>query len=309
LSSFVTPDGLYKFNVMPFGMVNAPTLFQRLMNSITQDIPNCHAYLDDIIIFSDDFNSHLDQLHLLIDRLTRANLTINLTKSHFCHATIEYLGHIVGNGMVKPVDAKVKAIREFPIPETRKQLRSFLGMAGYYRKFCEHFSVIACPLTDLLKKNSTFKWSIECDQAFNKLKDVLSNAPVLVTPNYSKPFKITVDSCDTGSGSVISQIGDDSLEHPLSYFSQKFDKHQKNYSTTEKELLGLILALKQFDFYVNGSPYPIDIVTDHNPLVFLSRVKQNQRIIRWSLFLQAYNLKISYLQGCRNVVADALSRV
>ena len=115
-------------------MVNAPSSFQRLMNSITQDIPNCHAYFDDIIIFNDDFDSHLDQLHLLFDRLTHANLTINLTKSHFCQATIEYLCHIVGNGMVKPVDAKVKAFGEFPIPETRKQLRSFLGMAGYYRK-------------------------------------------------------------------------------------------------------------------------------------------------------------------------------
>lgn len=309
ISSFVTPDGLYKFKVMPFGMVNAPSTFQRLINTITQDIPKCHAYLDDIVVFSDDFKSHLDQLHLLFTKLTHANLTINLTKSQFCHATIEYLGHIVGNGLVKPLNAKVKAIREFPVPETCKQLRSFLGMAGYYRRFCQNFSTIACPLTNLLKKNCTFKWSNECHQAFDKLKDVLSEAPVLVTPNYSKPFKITVDACDTGMGAVISQKGDDSLEHPISFYSQKFDKHQRNYSVIEKELLGLILALKHFDFYINGSPYPIDILTDHNPLVFLSRVKQNQRIIRWSLFLQAYNLNVVYLPGKQNVVADTLSRM
>ena len=309
VSSFTTPDGLYKFKVMPFGMVNAPASFQRLINSIIRDIPHCHAYLDDIVVYSDNFESHLKQLRLLFQKLQQANLTVNLAKSQFCHATIEYLGHIVGNGTVKPVGAKVTAIREFPIPETRKQLRSFLGMAGYYRKFCKNFSTIACPLTDLLKKNVKFRWTDECNRAFSKLKDLLSRSPVLITPNYNKPFKITVDACDTGMGAVISQEGDDSLEHPLCYYSQKFNPHERNYSTIEKELLGLILALKHFDFYLNGSPYPVDILTDHNPLVFLSRVKQNQRLIRWSLFLQSYNLNLAHIKGKDNVVADTLSRM
>lgn len=309
VSTFVTPDGLYKFKVMPFGMVNAPASFQRLINTIIHDIPQCHAYLDDIVVFSNNFNDHLHQLKLLFQKLKQANLTINLVKSQFCHAEIEYLGHVVGNGKVKPVNAKVKAIQEFPVPKTQKQLRGFLGMAGYYRKFCKNFSIITCPLTNLLRKKNQFKWTQECDQAFNDIKDILTKAPVLVSPDYTKPFRITVDSCNTGMGAVISQIGDDSLEHPISFCSKKFNPHEVNYSTIEQELLGLIQALKHFNYYVNGSQFPIEIFTDHNPLVFLSRIKQNQRILRWSLFIQAYNLKITHLSGKDNIVADTLSRM
>ena len=309
ISSFATPDGLFKYKVMPFGLKNAPATFQRLINSIVQDIFQCNAYLDDIVIYSNDYSTHVKQLRHLFTKLDNANLTVNLAKSQFGHATIEYLGHIVGGGKIKPVDAKIAAIQNVPIPQTRKQVRSFLGMAGYYRKFCANFSTIACPLTDLLKKNSKFKWSEECNKAFEQLKLILSHAPVLVTPKFGKPFKIAVDACDTGMGAVLFQEDDDKIEHPICYHSQKFNPHEKNYSTIEKELLGIILALKHFDFYVNGSQYPIEIFTDHNPLTFLTRVTQNQRLLRWSLFLQSYDLNIKHIKGKENVIADALSRI
>ena len=309
ISSFVTPDGLYKYKVMPFGLKNAPASFQRLINTLTQGIPQCNAYLDDIVVYSTDFQTHMTQLRTLFKRLDQANLTINLAKCQFGHATIEYLGHVVGNGTVKPVDAKIRAILNVPIPQNRKQVRSFLGLAGYYRKFCKDFSTIACPLTDLLKKNHKFDWTQSCQIAFDELKKRLSQTPVRVTPHFDRVFKIAVDACDTGMGAVLTQQDDNGDEHPICYHSQKFNCHELNYSIIEKELLGLILALKQFDFYVNGSKYPIEVITDHNPLTFLSRVKQNQRLIRWSLFLQAYDLNISHIKGKDNVVADTLSRI
>ena len=309
ISTFITPDGTYKFKVMPFGLSNAPSSFQRLINSVISDVPQCHAYLDDIVVYSDSFNEHLNQLTLLFQKLTEAKLTINLNKCTFCRATIEYLGHIVGSGAVKPVNAKVKAIQDFPTPKTRKQLRSYIGMAGYYRRFCKDFSIVACPLTNLLKKQTKFDWSQECEHAFMEIKDLLTKAPVLVSPNYTKPFKIMVDACKQGMGAVISQVGDDSLEHPISFCSKKFLPYQVNYSCIEQELLGLILSLKHFDYYIHGSQFPIDIYTDHNPLVFLSKINQNQRLLRWSLFLQSYNLNIVHVKGKNNIVADTLSRV
>ena len=245
----------------------------------------------------------------LFTRLDDANLTVNLTKSHFGHAMVKFLGHIVGGGKVKPVDAKVTAIQHVPIPQTRKQIRSFLGMAGFYRKFCANFSTIAAPLTDLLKKNSKFVWSEKCDLAFKTLKTLLSSAPVLVTPDFNRQFRISVDASDTGMGAVLTQLDDNQVEHPVSYHSQKFNKYEKNYSTVEKELLGMILALKHFNFYLNGSCFPIEIFTDHNPLTFLVKVRQNQRLLRWQLFLQSYNLSIHHIKGVNNVPADSLSRL
>ena len=222
---------------------------------------------------------------------------------------MEYLGHIVGQGHVKPVQAKIEAISSFPAPTTRKQLMSFLGMAGYYRKFCKNFSVIAAPLTNLLKKNVSFNWSDSCQKAFEDIKYILANAPVLSAPNFSKQFKIAVDASDLGIGAVLFQEDDSGVDHPICYFSKKFNAHQKNYSTIEKECLGLILALQQFDFYVNCPSHAILVYTDHNPLTFLHKmVSKNQRLLRWSLFLQEYVLDIKHIKGKDNVIADTLSR-
>ena len=309
VSSFITPDGLYRFKVMPFGLKTAPAAFQKLINTITREVQNCSAYLDDIIVYSKNFTEHIKQLRDLFNRLDGANLTINLAKCQFGHATVEFLGHVVGGGKVKPIDAKVRAIIDVPIPQNQKQIRRFLGMAGFYRKFCENFSVIAAPLTDLLKKNSKYVWSEQCNLAFEKLKTVLSSAPVLVTPDFNKQFKIYVDACETGMGAILCQIGEDGLEHPICYHSQKFNKHEKVYSTVERELLGILISLKHFDFYLRGSAFPIIIYTDHNPLTFLTRVKQNQRLLRWQLFLQSYNLSIHHVKGVENVPADTLSRL
>ena len=309
ISAFVTPSGLYQYKVMPFGMKNAPATFQRMVNKLVRDIDGCEGYIDDVVIFSDNWSDHIRQIKCFFQIMREAKLTINLMKSEFGKATVKYLGHIVGQGQVRPLDAKIQTIVKYPIPTSRKELARFLGMAGYYRNFCLNFSEIAAPLTNLLSKKVKFVWTDDCQLAFDKVKLLLQKSPVLKSPDYEKPFKLIIDSSDVGTGSVLVQEASDGLDHPVSYFSKKFLKYQKNYSVVEKETLGLVLALEHFDVYLGSTPFKIKVYTDHNPLTFLKTMKnKNQRLVRWSLALQEYNLEIQHIPGSENVVADALSR-
>ena len=309
ISAFVTPSGLYQYKVMPFGMKNAPATFQRMVNKLVRDIDGCEGYIDDVVIFSDNWSDHIRQIERFFQIMREAKLTINLMKSEFGKATVKYLGHIVGQGQVRPLDAKIQTIVKYPIPTSRKELARFLGMAGYYRNFCLNFSDIAAPLTNLLSKKVKFVWTDDCQLAFDKVKLLLQKSPVLKSPDYEKPFKLIIDSSDVGTGSVLVQEAPDGLDHPVSYFSKKFLKYQKNYSVVEKETLGLVLALEHFDVYLGSTPFKIKVYTDHNPLTFLKTMKnKNQRLVRWSLALQEYNLEIQHIPGSENVVADALSR-
>ena len=186
----------------------------------------------------------------------------------------------------------------------------FLGMAGYYRRFCRKFSVIVEPLTNVLHKDKKFEWQEKCEVAFEKVKAMLMHKPVLCAPNFQKPFKLAVDASDVGAGAVLLQEDVNGVEHPVCYFSKKFEKGQKNYCTSEKELLALVLALQHFEIYVSAGGYPVTVYTDHNPLTFLHRLKnKNQRLLRWSVLLQQYTLDIQHIKGQENVIADALSRV
>ena len=309
ISAFVTPSGLYQYKIMPFGMKNAPATFQRMVNKLVRDIDGCEGYIDDVVIFSDNWSDHIRQIERFFQIMREAKLTINLMKSEFGKATVKYLGHIVGQGQVRPLDAKIQTIVKYPIPTSRKELARFLGMAGYYRNFCLNFSEIAAPLTNLLSKKVKFVWTDDCQLAFDKVKLLLQKSPVLKSPDYEKPFKLIIDSSDIGTGSVLVQEASDGLDHPVSYFSKKFLKYQKNYSVVEKETLGLVLALEHFDVYLGSTPFKIKVYTDHNPLTFLKTMKnKNQRLVRWSLALQEYNLEIQHIPGSENVVADALSR-
>ena len=224
-------------------------------------------------------------------------MTVNLAKTEFCHATVTFLGHLVGQGQVKPLEAKVNAISDFPVPKC-KNLRRFLGMAGYYRKFCKNFSGIAEPLRNLLKKSTKLKWNDKCQDAFDRLKAILKSAPVLLAPDFDKCFKLAVDASDVGIGAVLLQEDNNGIDH------------QKNYSTIEKECLALILAIQQFEVYLTSSTSPVVVFSDHNPLSFLHKLKnKNKRLLRWSLLLQEFNLDIRHIKGKDNIIPDALSRV
>ena len=184
----------------------------------------------------------------------------------------------------------------------------FLGMAGYYRKFCRNFSTIAEPLTRLLSKRVKFIWLPECEIAFQKLKAILESSPVLAAPNFSKLLKLVVNASDVAFGSALLQEDDVGVDHPVCY-SKKFNKSQLNYSTIEKVCLALVLAIKHFEVYLSSSSLPICVFSDHNPLVFINKMKnRNQRLLRWSLMLPEYNIEVRHIRGKDNVIADCLSR-
>ncbi|KAL6485896.1 hypothetical protein MHYP_G00052880 [Metynnis hypsauchen] len=215
ISAFVTPDSFMQYSVMAFGMRNAPAAFQRLMSCVLQGLPNCAAYLDDVVVHSSTWDEHMEMLKAVFERLDQASLTLNLAKCDFGKATVLYLGREVGQGRVRTPTDKVEAILDYSVPRTRRELCRFLGMAGYYHAFCKNFSVVVLPLTDLLCANVEYRWSDDCQKAFEGLKSVLCSAPVLAAPNFSHPFKLDVDACDFGAGAVLLQEDSQGIDHPV----------------------------------------------------------------------------------------------
>ena len=309
ISVFITPFGLYEYLVMPFGLVNAPATFRRIMNFVVQELPGVYAYLDDIVIVANSWEEHLMRLRLLFQKLHEVGLTINLAKTKFCTGTVNYLGHVVGQGQAKPKKANVEAILNYPTPANRKDLMRFLGMAGFYRRFCVNFAEVSAPLTDLTSVKRKFTWTAQCTRAFNCLKELLASNPVLATPDHSRPFSLQIDASSRGVGSVLLQQNENTgVWHPISYFSYKLKDHQRSYSVVELETLALVLSLERFKCYLSNN-FPVTVYTDHNPLTFLRQMKNhNQRLVRWALSLQEYPLLIKHIRGKDNLIADALSR-
>ena len=281
ISAFVTPDGLYHYTVMPFGMVSAPATFQRLIHRVTEGLIGVQSYLDDLIVYSKSWDDHLLQLRALFYNLTEARLTVNLVKSEFGHANVVFLGHVVGQGNVSPVSAKVEAIASLPVPHDRKAVMRFLGMAGYYRHFVSNLADLSAPLTNLVSPKKKFVWTKECQDTFVKIRALLTNAPILKSPQFYEPFILQIDASDVGAGAVLLQYSDDKVFHPVCYASTKFKPYQKHYSMIEKECYALLFAIEKFNVYLNGSCFPIIVYTDHNPLKFLHKMKNsNQRLMR-----------------------------
>lgn len=309
ITAFTVPGRpLYQFRRMPFGLCNAAQTMCRLMDRV---IPAplreyVFVFIDDLLIVSPDFESHIAALRKVAECLKIAGLTINVDKSKFCMKEIQYLGFIVGNGCLKTDPDKVKAIREFPIPKTVKQIRSFLGMAGWYQRFIANYAAIVAPITDLIGKKQ-FRWTEEAQMAFDKLKLCLTTSPVLSHPDFKRPFVIQCDASALGVGSVLFQVADDGQERPVAFMSRKLNSAQRNYSVTEQECLAAVLSLKKFRAYVEGMPFKI--ITDHASLKWLMGQKDlSGRLARWSLKLQGFDFEIEHRKGTANIVPDALSR-
>ena len=310
-STFVSPFGSYRFRVMQFGMKNAPSTFTRMMANVLDGTEEyAVVYIDDIAVFSDTFEDHLKHLEEVFTRLRKANLKVKPSKCILGGAVVEYLGHMVGSGKVEPVDAKVEAIAAFKLPETKKGLRSFLGLVGYYRKFIPSFSEIAAPLTDLTRKSepSKIRWTEAAEKAFADLKLAMQNHPVLVPPDFTKPFILQVDASQRGLGAVLAQTDADGEEHPIVYCSRKLLDREMRLATIEKECLAIVWSVKLLRPYLLG--HEVILETDHNPLVWLGSIKDsNQKLLRWSLMLQEYNITIRHKKGSQNAGPDCLSRV
>ena len=307
-TAFVTHDGLYQCKRMSFGLVNAPSVFSRLMSRVLQGLAwdICLVYLDDVIIFSSTFEEHLVRLRQVFDRFREANLTLKPKKSFFGQKRIKFLGHYVSSDGIEPMPEKCKAVQEFPTPKTVKDVRSFLGLAGYYRRFIKDFSKIASPMIDLTKKDEDFKWTEKCEAAFNELKQRLVSPPILAYPNYSEPYILQTDASRDSVGMVLAQI-QDSSERVIAYAGKRLSPNEKNYNTTEIEALAVIEGLKHFDPYLRGNH--VTIVTDHSALVWLLAQKEPKgRIARWIAYLQQFDYSIEHKSGNKHTNADGLSR-
>lgn len=309
-TAFTIPNRpLYQFTRMPFGLCNAPQTMCRLMDMVIPYHMKSHVfvYLDDLLIVSENFDEHLQHLQEVAAQFRKAGLTINVKKSCFAIKRVRYLGYIVGDGSLSVDPDKVKAIAEFPAPKSVRNLRQFLGMIGWYRRFVEDFSTHSHPLTELLSKKRCFKWTAEAQQSFELLKSRLCSAPILAHADFNKPFILQCDASSVGVGAVLAQVDDEGNERPISFMSQKLNKAQRNYTTTELECLAVVLAVKKYRPYIEGHSFKV--VTDHASLKWLmQQTDLSGRLARWALKLQGFDFVIEHRRGKDNIVPDALSR-
>ncbi|UYV67393.1 hypothetical protein LAZ67_5000448, partial [Cordylochernes scorpioides] len=307
-TAFITPDGLYEFKVMPFGLCNAPATFERMIDNLLKGLKwtICLCYLDDIIVFSDGFEEHLRRLQLVLNCLKKAGLCLNSKKCKFGAKTITVLGHEVSENGIRPDQEKIRAVRDFATPRSLKEVRSFLGLSSYYRRFIPNYAHVAQPLNDLLKKDSAFNWNQEEQNAFEALKSALISEPALGHFDYSSPTEIHTDASNYGIGAVLVQI-QKGKERAIAYASRTLNKAEKNYSTTERECLAIIWAINKFRPYVFGQPFTI--VTDHHSLCWLTNLKDPcGRLARWALRLQEFDVTVVYKSGRKHQDAECLSR-
>ncbi|KAJ0430223.1 putative nucleotidyltransferase, Ribonuclease H [Helianthus annuus] len=303
-TAFRTHDGHYEFLVMPFGLTNAPSTFQRLMNDIFRPYLRSFVlvFFDDILVYSRSWEDHLHHIRVVLQTLREHRLVAKLSKCVFGQTSIGYLGHVISHRGVAVDPEKIQAIRNWPTPTTVKDIRSFLGLAGYYRRFIKNFATIASPLTDLLKKDS-FLWSQSATDAFIQLKELLSSTPVLHLPDFNRPFTVETDASGTGIGAILSQD-----QHPLAYFSQKLCTRMQNASAYHREMFAITQAVAKWRQYLLGRRFVI--ITDQQALRNLQdQVIQTPEQHKWLGKLLGFDFEIIYRPGKHNTAADALSRV
>lgn len=310
---YVPTRGTFQFKSMAFGLTNASATQQRLVDALFYGPEFEHlvfVFVDDIIIISPTFEKHITLLKRVFEKLKSANLTINFKKSQFFREQLNYLGYVVDADGLHADPTKIEAIMNFPTPTNRKEVRRFLGTASWYRRFIANFSSLAAPLNKLTsqaKSAPPFKWTLEADNAFKKLKHCLVSPPVLSCPDYSKPFEVHTDASDFGIGAVLTQ-NLDGKENVIAYMSKSLSNQERNYSATEREALAVLTAIEHWRCYLeNGQTFLV--YTDHASLKwFLNLNNPTGRLARWGVRLSAYNFIIKHRRGADNVVADSLSR-
>ncbi|KAK7114491.1 hypothetical protein V1264_000546 [Littorina saxatilis] len=308
-TAFATPDGTYECLRMPFGMVNSGATLTRGMRKMLKGMKNVVYYWDDLLVHTETFAEHLETLRELFSRLTKANLTVRPSKCILGTDNVDFIGHSLKEGQKGLLLENVTKILNAPRPETKKQVRSFLGLAGYYREFIPNFAAITAPLSDMTRKGcpNRILWGPAQEKAYQTVRDLMSRDPVLRLPDTAKEFILRTDASDEGIGAMLMQ------EHggkpfPVSYASKKLSGAEKNYSTMEKECLAIVWGIKKFELYLQGVKFVLQ--TDHKPLTYLNSAKfVNNRIMRWVMYLQNFDMRVESIKGSDNVGADFLSRV
>ena len=307
-TAIITPFGLWEFLRMPFGLKNAAQAFQRLMDGILRDIPFTFVYVDDILVASHSHEEHLEHLRQLFQLLLANGLVINRGKCVFGTSELDFLGHRVTAQGIRPLPARIAALRDCAAPADRTSLQRFLGMMNYYHRFIPHVADILAPLhSQASGKGQTIEWSSECQTAFEKAKEALNEAVLLHHPQTDAPTSLTVDASNTAVGAQLEQHQGQSWV-PLAFFSRKLSETEKKYSAFDRELLAAYTAIKHFRHFLEGRPFVL--YTDHKPLMYAlkSQTDRSPRQTRHLSYIAEFTTNIQYIQGKFNVVADALSR-
>jgi hypothetical protein len=308
LTAFQTKFGTFKYRVVPFGLRNGPTVFQRFIVHIFADLPQVFVFIDDFLIVEPDPELHMKLLQTVFQRLLDNHLIVSLDKCEFMVSKVHFLGHVLHAGGISMETDKLQAINAFPSPQTKKQLQSFLGMTNYYRQFIPRYSLLTTPLTNLLKKGTDFNFDEICLHSFQHLKASFSSEAFLVAPDRSKQFILETDASSFAMGAVLHQQHD-SFPRPIGFYSAKWDSAQLNYAIPDKELLAILLALRHWRHLLHGTTHPVLIKCDHQNLSrFRSHSRLTARQMRWYMELDEYNFQIDYSPGSTLQVADALSR-
>jgi RNase H-like domain found in reverse transcriptase/Reverse transcriptase (RNA-dependent DNA polymerase)/Integrase zinc binding domain/Integrase core domain len=304
--------GQFQWVTMPYGLRNAAQAQQRLVDAIFGPTyePKIFSYIDDIIITGSTFEEHVQLLQLVKDKLKEANLTINLEKCKFFKTSLKFLGYIVGSNSLRTDPEKVSSMLNYPRPRTATEIKRFVGLCSWYRRFLKDFSTLLSPITDLLKgkkKSQTITWTDDAENSFLKIKELLVSAPILTQPDFSKEFSVQSDASNTGLGAVLSQVIDGE-ERVIAYASRSLSRTERNYSSVERELLGILFAIEKFRPYVEGTKFKV--ITDCYSLLWLNNLKNpSGRLARWSVRLRQHNFDLIHRKGANNVVPDALSRI
>lgn len=307
-TAFRTRKGTWEWNRMPFGGKGGPATFHRVMSYIFNGLTFIFIFFDDIIIKSRNIKEHFEHLEEVFKRLKQANLKLNPKKCKFFRKELNILGFTISKNTVKMDKDKIEVIKNWPIPKTIKPVHSFLGLAGFYRRFIKNFSIIAAPLYKLLQKNVKFNWTPTCQTAFDQLKKCLTSYPILRIPDFSKTFYLYTDASGTGIGGILCQRDENDTEFVIQYGSRLLRGAEINYAITELELLAVVYFCKTWKYYLLNQKFYI--ITDHSALLWLFNLKDKTgRLMRWYIFMTQFNYEIKYKPGKIHRNVDALSRI
>lgn len=305
---FTTCFGNYEWVRMPMGMVSSPATYQRLMDQMLDGVEGARTYVDDTFVYSSDFDRQLASLRQVLAKVREYKLLLQPSKCSFCVQRVVCLGHVLDANGIRPVESKVQAVLDLPLPDSVKALKGFLGMAGYYRKFIPNFAHLAASLVEMQKRGVAFEWNLERVAAVDAIKQALVSAPCLAAPRWDSEFILTTDWSCAAVGAVLSQVDPvTGLEHPIAFASRALTAAERNYAPTEGECLAVKWAVEKFRYYLHGRKFRLRV--DHQALVWLDSARfTNSKLERWALALQEYDYVVEYIKGETNVVADHLSR-
>ena len=306
LTSFRCKFGTFRFEVLPFGLQNAPAVFQRMMSELFADLRFVKVYLDDVIVHSKTEEEHIKHLEKVFVKLASHSLKIKVRKCKFLREQVRVLGHVVSRDGVSCDPDKIVKIKNWPRPDSKEEVLSFVSLGSYCRKFIKNFACLAKPLYDV-SKGSMFHWTPEAELSFQLLKTIVTSPPVLAYPDYYRPFKVYADACGYGLGVILAQENDEGEEHPVAYASRTLVQSEKNYSVTDKEGLAVIFALKKYRHYL--LPNKFQVVVDHQALRYMfTKAEATGRLGRWLALVSEFQMEVVYRKGRKHQNVDAMSR-